>query len=258
MTNVELLRQEIDTQWTRGERGRLARVREPDGAPAPDVVLGVADDGSCLAIGSEVDDRVADRLESSCRDGTPQPDPAQPPSVVSKAYDILRGSLGAVELSSGPCYVFPPSTSFASPAVIIRSADEDSSRVGDDSPPGLAWSRGGWRSLLAGERGPWAMASVDGRVVAVCHSARLFEAGAEAGVWTHPDFRGRGHAAAVSAAWASLVAASGREPFYSTSADNRSSQRVAARLGLRPIGWLWEVSRVASAETATGTESGAE
>jgi predicted GNAT family acetyltransferase len=87
------------------------------------------------------------------------------------------------------------------------------------------------------------MAVSDGEVVSICHCARLSERGAEAGVWTDEDHRGRGLAAAVTAAWASLLEGSGRVLFYSTSAENVSSQRVAARLGLREIGWMWKVSR---------------
>ncbi|MFG1701639.1 GNAT family N-acetyltransferase [Nonomuraea sp. M3C6] len=63
----------------------------------------------------------------------------------------------------------------------------------------------------------------------------------EAGTWTSPAFRGRGYAATATAAWADLF--SGTRLFYSTSADNHSSQRVAARLGLRNIGWLWKLTR---------------
>jgi hypothetical protein len=46
-----------------------------------------------------------------------------------------------------------------------------------------------------------------------------------------PDrsFRGQGHAAAVTAAWASLMRPTGRSLSYSTSRTNMSSQRVAAR-----------------------------
>jgi GNAT acetyltransferase len=244
LTNVELLCKEMDTQWTRDDRGRLARVREPAGRPAPDLVVGVAEGGCCVAIGSEVSDQAAVELEVICREATPQSDSSHPPNAILQAQDLLRDACGPVDLSSGPCYVFPPNPSFESPATLVRSTDEDTSAAGDDIPPGSTWTRDEWRLLLAGELGPWASAVVGGLVVSVCYSSRLAADGAEAGVWTHSDFRGKGHAAAVSAAWASLVTASGRQPFYSTSADNLSSQRVAARLGLRPIGWLWKLARV--------------
>ncbi|MFF3665559.1 GNAT family protein [Microtetraspora malaysiensis] len=49
--------------------------------------------------------------------------------------------------------------------------------------------------------------------------------------------------AATTAAWADLLSADCPHLFYSTSADNLSSQRVAGRLGLRAIGWLWKLTR---------------
>jgi predicted GNAT family acetyltransferase len=64
---------------------------------------------------------------------------------------------------------------------------------------------------------------------------------AECGVWTDPDFRGHGHAAATTAAWANMLELTDRHLFYSTDATNRSSQQVAARLNLRAIGWTWNV-----------------
>lgn len=95
---------------------------------------------------------------------------------------------------------------------------------------------------MAGRLGPWAAVLDGGRVAALCHCARLAESGAEAGVWTDPAFRGRGYAAAATAAWATTLAGSGRRLFYSTGADNLSSRRVAARLRLPLIGRLWTVS----------------
>ena len=86
----------------------------------------------------------------------------------------------------------------------------------------------------------------DDRVVSLCHSARLTDRGAEAGTWTDPDYRGRGYAAAATAAWGSLLASSGRTLFYSTSSDNLSSQRVAERLELPLIGWMWKIAPAAS------------
>jgi RimJ/RimL family protein N-acetyltransferase len=101
------------------------------------------------------------------------------------------------------------------------------------------WEAVEWDELLAGKLGPWAIA-VDGeRVASICHTPRPMTARAtECGVWSHPEFRGRGHAAAVTAAWVELVRPSGRHLFYSTDENNRSSQRVAERLGLRLLGWM--------------------
>jgi predicted GNAT family acetyltransferase len=85
---------------------------------------------------------------------------------------------------------------------------------------------------------PWCVA-LDGNenaIASMCYAARLGDKGAEAGVYTFPRYRSRGLAAAVTASWASMAALNNRELFYSTSAANRSSQRVAARLGLRLIG----------------------
>ncbi len=51
-----------------------------------------------------------------------------------------------------------------------------------------------------------------------------------------PDFRGRGYASLATAAWASAVRASGREPLYSTDWQNAASQAVARHLGLTSCG----------------------
>jgi predicted GNAT family acetyltransferase len=81
------------------------------------------------------------------------------------------------------------------------------------------------------------------QVVSICHTPRAMTTrAAECGVWTDPAWRGRGRAAAVTAAWADVLRPSGRRLFYSTDAGNLSSQRVAARLGLRLLGWLWRVA----------------
>ncbi|MFF4779172.1 hypothetical protein ACFY05_40780 [Microtetraspora fusca] len=49
--------------------------------------------------------------------------------------------------------------------------------------------------------------------------------------------------AATTTAWAGLLSADCPHLFYSTSADNLSSQRVAGRLGLRAIGRLWKLTK---------------
>ena len=72
----------------------------------------------------------------------------------------------------------------------------------------------------------------DGRLASLCYSSRNTPVAAEAGVDTLEEFRGRGYAPAVVAAWARAVRAEGRIPLYSTSWDNLASRSVARKLGL--------------------------
>jgi GNAT acetyltransferase len=83
---------------------------------------------------------------------------------------------------------------------------------------------------------PWCAALGGDTVVSVAFTARLSPLGAEAGVATAPEARGRGLAAAVTAAWSMHPTLAGRACFYTTDAENRSSRRVAERLGLRLLG----------------------
>ncbi|HUY39709.1 MAG TPA: GNAT family N-acetyltransferase, partial [Candidatus Binataceae bacterium] len=83
---------------------------------------------------------------------------------------------------------------------------------------------------------PWCVAVEREEIAAIAFAARLGDSGAEIGVYTFPNFRARGFAAAVTASWSLMPQLDGRALFYSTARSNRSSQRVAARLGLRMIG----------------------
>ena len=156
---------------------------------------------------------------------------------------MLADALGPIRRGDGGlCYVVPRETSFDSDAALLRSDDEHKERLKAQNLERLDWTAEEWRQLIAGELGPWAFVMSGDRVVSICHTARLTERGAEAGTWSDADYRGRGHAAAATAAWASLFPPSGRHLFYSTSAGNASSQRVAERLALPLIGWMWSIS----------------
>lgn len=85
------------------------------------------------------------------------------------------------------------------------------------------------------------MAMHGDQLMSICHTLVANVTAAEAGVRTHPDFRGQGHAAAVTAEWAALMRRTGKLLFYGTSRTNGSSQRVAARLGLRHVGYVWQL-----------------
>jgi RimJ/RimL family protein N-acetyltransferase len=241
-SDVELLAIEIDTLWDRDARGRLFRASHRDPDDAPYVVIGSAQSGCTFAVGEQVPDPVAQEIQSIL-EREPRPrDPMIPPIGTMRCVNLLMPVFGAVEVSSGPSYLIPPGTHFDAPAEILTSDAPASKRTGLNAPEQSDWQEDEWEGLITGKLGPWAMAGVDERVISICHSARLSERGAEAGTWTDPSFRGRGYAAAATAAWAALFASSGKTLFYSTDGDNRSSQRVAERLRLPLIGWLWKLA----------------
>lgn len=244
MTDLDLLEIEIATLWATDNRGRLVERRHE--RPAPHLVIANTSDGQISAIGSDVPDELAVELRTVVAHGAPLPDPAAPPVSLAHCERLLAGWIGPVEPSAGPSYLIPPATAFKSTAEIQRSDGGHGEVLRDRNPERANWGAEEWSLLLDGRLGPWAIATIGGQIIAICHTARLSDRGAEAGVWTDPDFRGQGHAAAVTAAWASLLAPSGRHLFYSTSADNFSSQHVAARLDLRRIGWTWRLSSPAT------------
>lgn len=133
-------------------------------------------------------------------------------------------------------YCFGPDVRFASELHLTRS-DQTVPAWLKKANPGN-WEPVEWDELLDGLLGPWTIASLDERVVSLCHAPlRTTERFAECGVWTDPDFRRRGFAAAVTAEWAAIAAKPGRRLFYTTHHTNRSSQRVAERLGLCFLGY---------------------
>ena len=249
MTDVELLRIEQGTIWKHDEHGRLEATRGRTGAPAPRLAIGTARDGRTVAIGSDVPDGVATDLRRVIDAEPRSRDPAEEPRSLAACEVMLRDALGPLERSVGRAWIIesvPASTTYAQ---IIRSTDAGAHRFSGDVPAGFSWEPDEWRELMSGNLGRWAMCAVGGVAVSLCFSSRVSDEGMEAGVWTHPDHRGCGYAAASTAAWASLVLPSGRHVFYSINAENLSSERVTKRLNLRPIGWHWILSPAASSSS---------
>jgi hypothetical protein len=238
-TDAELLAIEAETLWTSDDRGRLLNDREANGRTAPHLVLGAGADGTrAIFLGSDVPENAAQLVERVVADSPPSTDAVEQPPALDNCRKVLEKVMGPVRLEVGVSYLIPADFTVGPTADLVLP--------GGNLPRSLRspvdhWEAEEWQRLLGGDRGPWAMATANGRVISLCHSARLAERGAEAGTWTDPAFRGRGHAAAVTAAWGSQVAPSGRCLFYSTSAKNHSSQRVAERLQLRCLGLMWHL-----------------
>lgn len=195
-----------------------------------------------MAFGVDVPDRVAHELEAVVGGAAAAADSAAPPSSVARCVELLEDAFGPVVLSSGLSYVIPPGVRVSSTADVTRSDRADVSLLGArsverelerrrvaDAPRWRAWPVG------YGEH------RRENRLDLPLRTTRGERRGG--GRLDGPGFRGQGHAAAVVAAWASLLAPTGRQLFFSTFRENRSSQRVAARLRLQQIGWIWEISR---------------
>lgn len=73
---------------------------------------------------------------------------------------------------------------------------------------------------------------IDGEVVAWASTDREVAQAAEVSIETLPEFRRRGYARQVTAAWAASVLSAGKVAFYSHLLENAPSQAVAASLGL--------------------------
>ncbi|MFB4264504.1 GNAT family N-acetyltransferase [Nonomuraea sp. GTA35] len=230
--DVDLLQIELGVIWRLDERGRL---------PGPeDMVIGVAAGGMTAAVASGVPDELAERLLSLVTASTPTPpNLGTPPDVLAACRALLGGE--KVKVSGGPSYLVTPPLRAGLAVEVLRSDSAEHLHLVRSLPRPGSWEPDEWAELTSGRAGaPWAMVAEDGQVVSICHSARLTRLGAEAGTWTSPACRGRGYAAATTSAWADQLP--GIHLFYSASADNHSSQRVAQRLRLRPLGWFWHLT----------------
>ncbi|MBB6374199.1 GNAT superfamily N-acetyltransferase [Pseudonocardia eucalypti] len=236
-SRVPVLGDELATLWDVDPRGRVL-------GDAHHLVVAAGPEGLLGKIGAHLPEKLAEALTGLL------PGAVNAEDVLVRARALLAAGLGPVAVSSGPSYLVPPGVEYPSPTKPVRSDRGETRLVRSDGGEAdavraarpVGWTPGEWVGLLAGRHGPWAMAVEGDEVVAICHTPVSAPVGAEAGVWTHPGHRGRGLAAAVTAGWAAAFPDATRRLFYSTDRANRSSQRVAARLGLRHIGDIWKLS----------------
>jgi hypothetical protein len=214
-----------DTNFTYDTRGRMVGINSPEGRRAPRVFLGCTMAGYVVRFGEALSDTVVSRLQAIIERQPAIEELPVAASLRGEVKGLLEADGSIVQEGSGPNYRF--SESIALPAHVVQVVATNIEIVRETYP---------WLHEELDEWWPCFAVVRDGAAVSVCFSSRIGRSAAEAGVETLPEYRGRGYAAAVTAAWGASVRADGRIPLYSTGWENLASQGVARRVGLVMFG----------------------
>jgi len=231
----QLMRIHLATLFKCDADGRILSLGRPWSRPGgpPRFFMGRRQDGNFWLFRHDIPDDLARKLEVLCRSEPSAKDLIRPPRVASAIRAALEGHGPITREYRGPAYLIPERKQAPTDAVLITK------EKGRMLETGFSWII---PHLVAGvDIGPITAAVVNGSAVSICYCARLSPLGAEAGVETLDSMRGRGHATAAVAAWATAVRLRGLLPLYSTSWENVASQRVAEKVGAVCYGEDWEI-----------------
>jgi len=203
------------------EQDRLVCVNKSGGALAPRFFIGQTVVGNRWWFRNDVSEDLVDALEELSREEPLVADLTRPSLKADRYERVLADSSAVENVSSGPAYCFPETLDVVSTAELIQKERRDV----------LSRYCSEWVEDVS-ECQPFSVLMRDGQAVSLCATVRRTEEAEQAGVETHPDFRGEGCASEVVAAWGAAVRQLGRIPLYSTSWTNKASQAVAAKLGL--------------------------
>ena len=145
----------------------------------------------------------------------------QEPDDTDALKPLLADYAPKAKTGGGPAYLFPQDIAGAAGITLVERSNAGVMKNNfADEIPEIDYVQ------------PCYVVLDEAAAVSMCRTVRRLPQAAEAGVETHAAHRGRGYAMKTVAAWATAVMAEDRIPFYSTSWENKASQRVAAKLGL--------------------------
>jgi hypothetical protein len=238
MDDRALLNIQFNAIFKTARAGRMVRANDPDHSPAPLFWLGGSRDGNVFGVHADVGDAAAREVMKLAADEPPFAPPNDTLKHLEQYSRLLTRDGARPQYTPGAIYELPKERPVPPDVSVIDSESADGERL-------HAWLAANGMPEGLREMGfkdasdfwpPWCAALFYGQPVAVCFAARFSKRGADAGVATARNFRKRGFAAAAVAGWSRLKPLRSRALFYSTDRANVSSQRVAARLGLRLIG----------------------
>lgn len=221
LSDAHLIDLQAETLFTHDAAGRLLRLREPNGGPAPRFFLGRTATSRAMRFRADVSGNAMREIENLVSAEPISANVQSDPAALDTIRAILARAAPVRRENRGPAYRFPDQIIRPSDVVAITRAN---AHLGGQ---GFAWL---FDEVDA--RQPCYAVVRGGEAVALCFCARRGARAAEAGVETLEPYRGRGYATTVTAGWALAVRTLGLIPLYSTSWDNLASQGVARRLGL--------------------------
>jgi GNAT superfamily N-acetyltransferase len=237
-SGLERLKIGAQTAFVFDPAGRILRVNAPDHPTPPRFVISGCAEGNLFHLRYDVSDRVARMIGELAGAEPPLAKRESVPAHMAKYVALLKedGPVARQETELG--YDLPNNLGYAHDFRIVRSGTEQGDALYSDLarngvPEGLREigfkdEKEFWE--------PWCVAFHDSELAAVAFAARLGEKTAAAGVATAKAFRGRGLAAAATAAWTWHPRLSDLMLSYSHNRENRSSWRVTERLGLHFFG----------------------
>ena len=230
VSDLRLLQLQVDALFTHDANGRILYVNEPDGDRAPHFFLGRTREGNIWRCRDDMADGTVRELERLASEEPVRDDLRAEPRNMDAFLAALRADQEIVSSWSGPAYRFPDELPLQATITITRMTRSDLRLLRL-----MSWDLDETARGFEG-REPIMAVIENGAAISLCHSARLTDQAAEAGIETLKAYRGCGYATAVVAGWAHAIRATGRIPLYSTSWDNLASQAVACKLGLVQYG----------------------
>ena len=232
-SNIELMKIHVDVLFTQNENGCLKGINESDGdaKPAPRFFFGHTRKGSVCRFRHDLPERVVTQLKEVAAAEPMLMNFQKIPRCHSRFKKILQCHAPIERVWIGPAYRFPEH--IEPPTNVVRLSRENAGLLKYDFAKMVP---------ELDDCQPYFAVIEDSKAVSVCRSVRLSSQAHESGVDTLEDYRRRGHAASVVAAWALAVRARNLIPLYSTSWDNVASQGVAQRLGMVPYGVDYHVT----------------
>lgn len=226
---------DCETIFVLGQSGRILCENDPDRSAGPRLFIAGCPVGNLAYVRHDVSDRAAERMLHLLAAEPPWLKPAARPLKFREVMELLAGEQSVTSIEASLIYALPRQPPVkGDPHFICSGTDEGACFLDHLQRTGLPrhLADAGFTSIRDFWT-PWCVALDGGMIAAVAFTARLGARGAEVGVYTFPDWRSRGLAAAVTAKWTCHPELASRELFYSTTVVNASSQRVAARLGLQ-------------------------